>query len=220
MKNRNILSAGLLLVPVVCAVLALIRYRYEVHVAIPVACAVLIGCLSPKDVSRTKGLLIAALAFSIAGDWMLKHRGEDVWMFVGGIALFFVAHAGFLAFCLKNGKIRWTLLALLAAGYGVFFVWKLLPSIPDAILLTAVLLYLLISCFSLAAAPGLRLSLPARWLFTAGIACIVFSDTLIACCEFLHVCGLYSLLMMPTYYAAHILITAAVLFEPTKKIKR
>jgi uncharacterized membrane protein YhhN len=139
-------------------------------------------------------------------------------MFVCGIALFFVAHAGFLAFCLKNGKIRFPLLGALLAGYSIFFVGKLLPAIPDAILLTAVLLYMLISCFSLAAAPGLRLPLLSRWLFTAGIACIVFSDTLIACCEFLHVCGLYHLLMMPTYYAAHILVTAAVIFEPIKKL--
>jgi uncharacterized membrane protein YhhN len=212
-KNRPFLFAGLLLVPVVCAAIALVRYTYWVHAAIPVACAVLVGCLSPKQVSGTKWLLITALAFSVAGDWMLKHREGDVRMFVGGIALFFVAHAGFLAFGLQHGKIRFLPLAALLAGYGVFFVLKLLPAIPDAMLLTAVLLYLLISCFSLAAATGLRLSLPARWLFTVGIACIVFSDTLIACCEFLHVCGLYRLLMMPTYYAAHILITAAVILR-------
>jgi uncharacterized membrane protein YhhN len=213
MKNRNYLSIGLLLVPVACAVTASIQYNYWVHAAIPVACAVLVGCLSPKEISRTKWLLIAALAFSIAGDWALKHREGDVRMFVWGIGLFFVAHAGFLAFCLRNGKIQWKLLALLAAGYGVFFAWKLLPAIPDVTLLTAVLCYVLISCLSLAAAPGLRLSRSARWLFTAGIACIVFSDTLIACCEFLHICGLYKILMMPTYYAAHILITAAVIIR-------
>ncbi|MDR2041064.1 MAG: lysoplasmalogenase [Tannerella sp.] len=211
MKNRNYLSAGLLLVPLACAVFASLRYNYGVHAAIPVACAVLVGCLSPKQISRTKWLLIAAFAFSIAGDWMLKHRGGDVLMFVYGIALFFVAHVGFLAFCLKNGKIQWALLGLLAAGYGMFFAWKLLPAIPDAVLLTAVGFYVLISCLSLAAAPGLRLPFHARWLFTAGIACIVFSDTLIACCEFLDMCGLYRLLMMPTYYAAHILVAAAVI---------
>ncbi|MDR1525080.1 MAG: lysoplasmalogenase [Tannerella sp.] len=213
MKNLNHLSAGLLLVPLTCAVLALVRYNYWVHAGVPVTCAILIGFLALKEVSRTKWLLIAALAFSIAGDWMLKHRGGDVLMFVGGIALFFVAHAGFLFFCLKHGKIQGYLLIALLAGYSVFFVWKLLPAIPDTTLLTAVQLYTLISCFSLAVAPGLRLPFLARCLFTGGIACIVFSDTLIACCEFLHVCGLYHSLMMPTYYAAHILITAAVIIR-------
>jgi hypothetical protein len=52
-----------------------------------------------------------------------------------------------------------------------------------------------------------------RWLFTAGISYIVFSDTLIACREFLSICGLYGILMTPTYYAAHILITAAVIIH-------
>jgi hypothetical protein len=211
MKNRNLLSVGLLLVPAACAVLALARYSYWAHVAIPAVCAVLVGCLSPKGISRAKWLLIAALLFSIAGDWALKHRGGDVRMFVCGIVLFFIAHAGFLAFCLKNGRMQWPLLGTLTAGYGAFFVWKLLPAIPDAMLLTAILLYLLVSCLSLAAAPGLRLPFSARWSFTAGIACIVFSDTLIACCEFLNLCGLYHILMMPAYYAAHILITAAAI---------
>ena len=213
MKNRNLLSVGLLLVPLTCAVLALVRYHYWEHVAVAVSCAILVACLSQKEIGWTKWLPVAALFFSIAGDWMLKHRGEDVLRFVAGIALFFIAHAGFLLFCLKNGKVGWRFLIVLLAGYGVFFVWKLLPAIPDPVLLLSVLLYLLISCFSLAAASGLRLPLLSRVLFTVGIACIVFSDTLIACCEFLHVCGLYQCLMMPAYYAAHILITAAVVLR-------
>jgi len=211
MKKRSVLSMGLLLVPVACAALAQAGCGYWVHVAVPIACAFIIGFLSRKEVRLTKWLLIAALAFSIAGDRILKHRGDDVLLFVYGILLFLIAHVGFLAFCLKNGKIQWRFLIVLAVGYGLFFALKLMPSITDPLLLAAVLLYLVVSCFSLAAAVGLRFSLPARWLFTAGIACIVFSDTLIACCEFLHACGFYHSLMMPTYYAAHILITAAVI---------
>ncbi|MDR3194894.1 MAG: lysoplasmalogenase [Tannerella sp.] len=220
MKKSTVLSFVLLLIPIVCAVLALTGHGYGVHVAVPVVCALLIGFRSCREVSRTRWLLIAALAFSIAGDWMLKHRGGDTLLFVYGIALFFVAHVGFLVFCLKNGRIQRLVLSVLIAGYGLFFVWKLFPAIPDPVLLAAVLAYLLISCFSLAAAPGLRLSPPACRLFTAGIACIVFSDTLIACCEFLHVCGLYHTLMMPAYYAAHILIAAAVMYPPKRRRRR
>lgn len=210
MKRTDFITAGWLLVPISCAVLATAHYSYWMHAAVPASCIVLVAFRSMKDTAWTKWLLAGALAFSIAGDWMLKHRDGEVARFVAGIALFFVAHAGFLWFCLKNGRIWRRFLAVLIVGYGLFFVIKLLPAIPDAALLSAVLLYLLISCFSLAAAPGLRMPLLTRALFTAGIACIVFSDTLIACCEFLHVCGLYNLLMMPAYYAAHILITAAV----------
>ncbi|MDR2449434.1 MAG: hypothetical protein LBD52_05695 [Prevotellaceae bacterium] len=64
---------------------------------------------------------------------------------------------------------------------------------------TAILRYLPVSCLSLATAPGLRLSFPARWLFTAGVAGSVFSDTLTACCEFLNLCGPYHILMTPAH---------------------
>jgi uncharacterized membrane protein YhhN len=211
MKMQNLLKDGLLLVPVACAALALMGYGYVPHVAVPVACGMLIACLARQDANRSRWLLIAALAFSIAGDWFLKHRDGGSLMFVYGIALFFVAHAGFLAFCLKNGKIRWLFLLTLLAGYGLFFVLKLAPAIADAVLLAAVCIYTLISCFSLAAAPGLRLRPLARWLFFAGIACIVFSDTLIALHEFLNESRWwYEHLMMPAYYAAHILIAASI----------
>jgi uncharacterized membrane protein YhhN len=209
MKNRNFLSVGLLFIPFMCAVLALVRYNYWVHVAVPVACAILICCLPGKEIAQTKWLLVAALVFSIAGDWMLKNRGGNASLFVAGIVLFFIAHIGFLFFCLTHGKMRWCFLIVLIAGYGLFFVYKLLPVISSPALLAAVLLYMLISCFSLAAASGLRLSLFARRLFTAGIVCLVFSDTLIARCEFLHKGGLDHLIM-PAYYAAHVLITVAV----------
>jgi hypothetical protein len=144
---------------------------------------------------------------------MLQHREGTALLFIAGIALFFSAHTGFLFFCLIHGKMRWRLLILLIAGYGLFFVCKLFPVISNPVLLAAILLYMLISCLSLAAASGIRLSLFACNLFTAGIAFLVFSDTLIACCEFLHACGLYHYLMMPMYYASHILITIAVIIR-------
>ncbi|GAB6393921.1 MAG: lysoplasmalogenase [Bacteroidales bacterium] len=156
--------------------------------------------------------LIAALLFSIAGDWMLKHRGGESLRFVYGIALFLAAHACFLFFSLQRGAIRRRFLWLLLAGYGIFFAWKLSPAIPNPLLFLTVLLYTAVSCFSLAAAAGLRLSAPARWLFAGGIACILFSDTLIALYEFLQAGQrLYKYWMMPAYYAAHILITAAII---------
>jgi uncharacterized membrane protein YhhN len=214
MEIRDILLNGLLLIPVLCAVFARLGGGYIPHAAVPVVCALLIGFFAPREMRLTRWLLAAALALSIAGDWMLRHRGSSVFRFECGIALFFAAHAGFLAFCLKHGEMRWFFLAALLAGYGLFFALKLAPAITSPVLSGAVLLYLVISCFSLAAAAGLRLPFPGRWLFFAGIACLVFSDTLIACQEFLHTGKrLYQYLMMPTYYAAHILITAAVVLR-------
>ncbi|MDR1723485.1 MAG: lysoplasmalogenase [Tannerella sp.] len=203
---------GLILVPVICAVAALNGGGYLPHVGVPVTCILLVAFLCGREVRRTNWMLIAALLFSIAGDWMLKHRGGDEMRFIYGIALFFIAHVGYLAFCLRNGRIKWLWLTALLVGYGLFFALMLVPAIRGMEMRIAVLLYMLISCFSLAAAPGLRFSPAARWLFTAGIACIVFSDTLIALYEFPGKAQwLYAHLMMPTYYAAHILVTAAVL---------
>jgi len=206
-----------IIIPVICAILALAGGGYIPHVGVPVACMLIILLLCRREYRPTAWLLIAALAFSIAGDWMLKHRGGDTMRFVYGIALFFVAHAGFLVFCLRNGQIKILWLLALLAGYGLLFIFGLAPAINDSALLAAVLLYLLISCFSLAAAAGLRFNCTSLWLFVAGIACIVFSDTLIALHEFMHTAKwLYHTLMMPTYYAAHILITAAVIIKSEK----
>ncbi|MDR3252209.1 MAG: lysoplasmalogenase [Tannerella sp.] len=207
----------LILVPTTCAILAMTVGGYCFHVAVPVLCAVLIVFGSQGSIAATKWLLVAALAFSIAGDWMLRQRNGQEMMFVYGIAGFFVAHAGFLLFCLRNGRMQWRLLLVLATGYGVFFFWKLLPAIDGGILPVAVLAYTLISCFSLAAAWGLHRTKLSRLLFSAGIGCILFSDTLIACCEFLNVCGLYRYAMMPAYYAAHLLITAALIYKRNGK---
>ncbi|MDR2774040.1 MAG: hypothetical protein LBC19_04730 [Tannerella sp.] len=78
MKNFNYQPAGLSLIPLTCAVLALTRYSYVLHAGVPVTCALLVGLLSMKEANRTKWLLIVALAFSVAGDRMLKHRGGNV----------------------------------------------------------------------------------------------------------------------------------------------
>ena len=81
----------------------------------------------------------------------------------------------------------------------------------DDITRYAVLAYILVSCLSLAAAAGLHLpNRFARILFIAGIASLLFSDLLIAQKRFLHDGTLY-ILMMPTYFASQILVTAAII---------
>jgi uncharacterized membrane protein YhhN len=211
-KQNNFTIIGFLLIPITCAVLALMGYGYLVHVAVPVTCILIIGLLARKPVQSNIWLLIFALIFSILGDWMLIHRNGDSLRFVYGIALFFIAHVGFFVFCLKNGKIQGYLLTALVVGYGLFFVFKLMPAISETSLFIATLAYTLISCLSAAASFGLHFPPVSRWLFFTGMASILFSDTLIALHEFLNVADwCYSNLMMPTYYAAHILVTASIL---------
>jgi hypothetical protein len=73
-------------------------------------------------------------------------------------------------------------------------------------LLATVLVYFLISCISLGAAAGIHLKPMIKWSYFSGIALILISDTFIAFHEFTEYQDL-NFLILPTYYAAHILIT-------------
>ena len=127
-----------------------------------------------------------------------------------GIALYFLAHFGYLSFALCNGRISWVTLAVLLAGYLPYYVLKLGPAIDDSVLSTAVLLYLLISCVAVASGFGLSWTGWMKWSFVFGICMILLSDTAISFNEFLKYRE-WNRIILPTYYIAHITITAAVL---------
>ena len=76
-------------------------------------------------------------------------------------------------------------------------------------MLWAALAYLFVSCFSLGAAWGIRLSGLPKWGYVLGIALILFSDTLIAITEFMGN-DRWEFLILPTYYLAHIVITWSI----------
>mgnify|MGYP001822544423 CR=1 FL=1 len=154
--------------------------------------------------------VIAAFLFSIGGDWFLSHKGDSFMMFSAGIGLYLFAHAGYLWFALKNGRLARLFTLILLAGYLLFFFIKLFPALDDTVLLIAVLLYLLISCISLGAAMGIRLTPSVKWSYFAGVTLVLLSDTIIALSEFTSYSAL-DFLILPTYYAAHMSITFALL---------
>ena len=127
-------------------------------------------------------------------------------MFAAGIGLYFLAHAGYLVYALKNGSLNKGFTGFVLFVYLMFFVWVLWPAIDEPILLAAVLIYLLISCISLGAAIGFRVRPRIKWSFFAGIGLILFSDTIISFKEFTSYQHL-NFLILPTYYAAHMIIT-------------
>ncbi len=157
--------------------------------------------------------IVAAFALSFAGDYVLGHWGGGFEGFVCGVGLFLVAHLCYVAYSLCCGRMRWWLLALLVGIFGVYYFALLLPAISDTVTSVAVLSYIIISCLSMAAAVGLDVkecgSL-SRALYIIGIASLLFSDLLIAQKRFLHDGTLYAL-MMPTYFASQILVTASLL---------
>lgn len=202
----------LLLIPLVLAFFAVAGYGFFFKAAVPGSCVIILLLMfrNRLKTSRDIWFIIAAFLFSIAGDWFLSNKGENFMMFSAGIGLYFLAHVGYLWFALRNGRIHKLFTVIVVAGFLLFFYLKLLRAIDEPVLLNAVLLYLLISCFSLGAAFGIRLSPVVRWSYFAGITLILLSDTTIALNDFASYTGL-SFLILPTYYAAHMSITFALI---------
>jgi uncharacterized membrane protein YhhN len=198
----------LLIIPAILAYFAKSGYGFGFKAAVTISCIFILAFLFRKRINTTSGLwyIFAAFVFSIAGDWFLSNKGDSFMVFSAGIGLYFVAHAGYLLFALVNGRIHKIFTLVLLVGYLLFFFVSLFPSIENNLLLVATFLYLLISCFSLGAAAGIKLLPIVKWSYFSGVALILFSDTIIALYEFTAYRGL-NFLILPTYYAAHIVIT-------------
>lgn len=201
-----------LLIALVLAVLAVAGYGFFFKAAVPGSCAIILVLLFRKQLREVPDIwfVIFAFLFSIAGDWFLSNKGDSFMMFSAGIGLYLLAHVGYLWFALRNGKMHTMFTIVVLAGYLLFFFVKLYPALDDTVLLIAVLLYLLISCFSLGAAFGIKLSPAVKWSYFAGVFLVLFSDTIIALNEFTSY-GALNFLILPTYYAAHMSITFALL---------
>uniref|UniRef100_UPI003218021C lysoplasmalogenase n=1 Tax=uncultured Draconibacterium sp. TaxID=1573823 RepID=UPI003218021C len=208
----------LLLIPLVCSVLAYTGYGFEFQLAVAASCIGIIFITYWKKIKSFSDIfyVIGALVFSMGGDWFLSNKGDSFMMFAAGIGLYFFAHLGYLIFALINGKIHKLLLFVLLVVYLAFYVFALYPAIDEKILSVFTFVYLLISCVSVAAAAGTGFLKAAKWSYFAGIVFILLSDTIIAFKEFLSYPEL-NFLILPTYYAAHICITFALIKRITKK---
>lgn len=179
---------------------------------VPVICGVILASLWILGRTDRRGLwwVVGAFGFSAAGDYFLSTKGSDESRFVAGIALFFVAHIGYLVAAWLNGRVQRLVLGGLLLVFVGYYVIFLGPAIESPVLRIAVLLYLLISCLVLAVAAGLEWRFDAKVLYVTGIASIVFSDTVISFHEFLGFRAL-NWTILPTYYLAHLLVTASLL---------
>jgi uncharacterized membrane protein YhhN len=202
----------LLILPLLLAVFAVAGYGFFFKAAVPGSCAIILALLFRKQLKTVPDIwfVVAAFLFSIAGDWFLSNKGDSFMMFSAGIGLFLFAHVGYLWFALRNGRMAKLFTVILLAGYLLFFFMKLYPAIDDTVLLVAVLLYLLISCFSLGAAFGIKLAPVVKWSYFVGVTLVLLSDTIIALNEFTSY-GALNFLILPTYYAAHMSITFALI---------
>ena len=209
-KSKWIYS--LLLIPIISAILALHYHDFAFKSGVAGGGILILFIMYFNQLRQTKDvwMIFGAFLFSIGGDWFLSNRHGETGMFVAGIALFFFAHVGYLSFALMNGRINKVFTIILLVGYLAFFFLKLFSSIEDKVLMTAALIYLLISCFSLGAATGIKAEPIVKWAYVFGIMMVLFSDTIIAFREFAAYKQL-SFLILPTYYLAQISITFAVM---------
>jgi len=207
---------GLLSISLILALMALItsNFIYKSGTAGMGILMLIILHFKEANPSKDTWFIIGAFLFSIAGDWFLSHMNGDMIMFSKGIALFFLAHIGYLMFAIMNGKINWKFTIFLLLIYLSFFFIILYPAINDKILMLATLIYLLVSCLSLGAALGIKAEPVIKWTFVFGIFLILFSDTIISLTEFLGYKA-FDFLILPTYYLAHISITFSLIRKVT-----
>ncbi|WP_181899468.1 lysoplasmalogenase [Flagellimonas nanhaiensis] len=218
MQHKKNWAYGLLVVSIILAILGVTTANFIFKSGTAGMGIIILAALNFGASRRSKDvwMIIGAFLFSIIGDWFLSNMNGDSLMFVKGIALFFLAHVGYLLYALMNGKIKWKFTIILLAAYLVFFFWVLYPTFTDMALMVASLIYLLISCFSLGASMGMKGNPSAKWSYVFGIILILFSDTIIAFKEFLDF-HMFDFLITPTYYLAHICITFSLIkkFEIT-----
>jgi len=198
----------LLLIPLTFALLHRKTKRYSFSPAVTLSCGVislLCGC----------PVLALGLCISALGDWFLNHERGRTGYFLAGVGGFFLGHVCFTVHCLIRGGFSWvcTGISLLIFGLISLFLLRRL-TVRDKGIRCAVVLYALISSFSLGFSLRGGFDLLPGILFSAGILMILFSDCIIALRRF---SGLKNLggWIMPTYFACHILMAAASVMQNT-----
>ena len=114
--EKNNWAFGLLLIPFISAILALNHFRFLFKSGVAGSGILILLYLYGKQLKQSKDVwaIVGAFLFSIGGDWFLSNRNGEVLLFIIGIALFFIAHVGYLTFALRNGRLNriYTLLIL------------------------------------------------------------------------------------------------------------
>ena len=200
-----------LLVPIAMALLRLATGKYVFSALVSLSCAVI--AVAAGEGAGRAALLAAGLAVSAFGDYLLAHQRGRPMRFIGGVAAFGAGHVLFMAYALRAFQFRAAALGFimaLGALYAVYLMRRVLPG-QSAAMKVALPGYALVSLMGLFCALCVREPTAARrYMYIAGIACIVFSDTMIAEADFAHN-KKAGKLILPTYYLCHILLTASAL---------
>lgn len=157
LSGKNTWTFEILLFPFISAILALNHFGFLFKLGVAGAGILILLYLYGKQLKLSKDVwaIIGAFLFSISGDWFLSNRNGEVLLFIGGIALFLIAHIGYLTFDIMNGRLnRICTLLILGAFLSLFFL-ILYQGVESRTLIMAAFFYLLISCLSSSAAIGI-----------------------------------------------------------------
>jgi uncharacterized membrane protein YhhN len=200
-----------LIVPATLWILACVRSSFQRHTQVTASCVLILLIWGQAALSASGRSLLAGLMLSIAGDFFLSYRkGRQTW-YACGIGCFFCAHVMFLLYGLFQGILllnAMILFILITTACLIYFIKKLRPVLSSIGFRALVLLYILVSAASFAFAMSLQGNLITRISFPIAIGLILFSDILITQTDFLYN-KKHARLIIPTYLAAHLLITAA-----------
>jgi uncharacterized membrane protein YhhN len=211
----------LLVVSIISGVMALIFDVFPLRSGTAGFGAIIITIINfrKEKPSKESWFIVVAFLFSIGGDWFLSNMNGEPMMFSKGIALFFLAHIGYLLFALYSGRINWRITTVIIIGFLIYFFLKLYPTIETKFLMWAALGYLFVSCISFGAAVGIKKLPIVKKAYVFGIFLVLFSDTIISLNEFLDYHKL-AFIILPTYYLAHISITFSMIKEADLKKKK
>ena len=159
---------------------------------------------------RERLLLLAALLFSAAGDFLLAMPWWEP-SFVGGLGAFLVAHLCFLGALVPlaaptNPRVAVSALVVVACVALLIWFW---PALAMQGLTIPVLLYMAVLAAMVCAA--LLAGLPTPWT-ALGAMCFAVSDGMIGISEFVRHDQLLAVPIWWAYGAAVVLITAGFLF--------
>lgn len=212
----KILLAISLVIPAALAFFGAKTHRYPFNVAM-IAALIVIALVAGYRMGANVSFVVAGLAVSVVADYFMAHKGfEREHYYLLGIGGFFLAHALFLCHVVGHFQARPAVVffgAALLTGYGVYLALRVLPRVSGAPMKIAVAAYAAISAVALALSlgyTGLRETALETWLFAAGIAMIVLSDTFIAEADFVGNRAV-SLWILPTYFACHLLLVGSLI---------
>ena len=200
-----------LILPLSFALMRLATRRYAFSALVTLSCA---GIVLIAGLENSASLVVLGLLLSVVGDWFMAHQERDGLNFLRGVFGFSLAHVAFIAFAVQRFAFSAAALCValaLAAGYMVYLKKRVWPGL-DGFLRGALATYALISVAGLFCALCMDAPQPEKALYIAGIASILFSDTMIAEAEFAHHARA-AWLILPTYYLCHMLIAASQLLR-------